>query len=224
MTIDELKDEFIKLYEVPRFKFNTPVYKQVHDAITEFIYENHLENTEEWQKISDNLLYRSSQYMTRQEADTIVSNLELLKRKILSRQNEEFWKYIHPHIKNIVFDKFTSCQYADSVEAAFKEINSRLKKICRKLTNQQKDGNSLMTFIFSENNPILKFEDISVESGLNVQKGYMQIFAGAMTGIRNPKAHENQTISKDAAIKRLVFASLLMDKVDEAVNYTGIIE
>ena len=52
----------------------------------------------------------------------------------------------------------------------------------------------------------------------------MQIFAGAMTGIRNPKAHENQTISKDAAIKRLVFASLLMDKVDEAVNYTGIIE
>jgi len=92
------------------------------------------------------------------------------------------------------------------------------------LTNQQKDGNSLMTFIFSENNPILKFEDISVESGLNVQKGYMQIFAGAMTGIRNPKAHENQTISKDAAIKRLVFASLLMDKVDEAVNYTGIIE
>ena len=58
MTIDELKDEFIKLYEVPRFKFNTPVYKQVHDAITEFIYENHLENTEEWQKISDNLLYR----------------------------------------------------------------------------------------------------------------------------------------------------------------------
>ena len=25
-----------------------------------------------------------------------------------------------------------------------------------------------------------------------------------MTGIRNPKAHENQTISKDAAIKRLI--------------------
>lgn len=224
MTIDELKDEFIKLYDAPRFKFNTPIYKRVHDGITEFIFENHLENTKEWQKISDNLLYRSSQYMTRREADIIISNLDLLKRKILSRQNEAFWEYVHPCIKKIVFDKFNSCQYADSVEAAFKEINSRLKRICRKLTNQEKDGNSLMTFIFSENNPILKFEDTSVESGLNVQKGYMQIFAGAMTGIRNPKAHENQTISKEAAIKRLVFASLLMDKVDEAVIYTQIIE
>ena len=72
------------------------------------------------------------------------------------------------------------------------------------MTGQERDGSSLMNFIFSENNQILKFEDTSTESGLNVQKGYMQIFSGAMTGIRNPKAHENQTISKDAAIKRLI--------------------
>lgn len=224
MTIDELKDEFIKLYDAPKFRFNTPIYKQVHDNITKFIFENHLDNTEEWKKISDNLLYVSNQFMTTSEANIIMYNLELLKRKILLRDNEPFWKYIHPDIKNIVFAKFNSCQYADSVETAFKEINSRLKKICRKLTNQEKDGNALMTFIFSEKTPVLKFEDISVESGLNVQKGYMQIFAGAMTGIRNPKAHENQTISKEAAIKRLVFASLLMDKIDDAINYTNIVE
>ena len=224
MTIDELKEEFLKLYDAPRFRFNTPIYKQVHDNITSFIYENHLEHTEEWRCISDNLLYKSSQFMTTSEADIIMQNLELLKRKILSRQNELFWTYVHPEIKNLVFSKFNSCQYADSVEAAFKEINSRLKKICRKLTGQERDGSSLMNFIFSENNPLLKFEDISTESGLNVQKGYMQIFSGAMTGIRNPKAHENQTISKDAAIKRLIFASLLMDKIDEAVKFTGITE
>ena len=52
----------------------------------------------------------------------------------------------------------------------------------------------------------------------------MQIFAGAMQGIRNPKAHENLYIQKDAAIKRLILASLLMDKVDEAVQNTGIEE
>ena len=56
MTIDELKDEFIKLYGVSHFDFNTPIYKNIHNQITEFIYENHLQDTEEWKKISDNLL------------------------------------------------------------------------------------------------------------------------------------------------------------------------
>lgn len=99
MTIDELKDEFVKLYSVSHFDFNTPIYKNVHNKITEFIYENHLEDTKEWKKISDNLLYKSTQYMTRQEADVIVFNLELLKRKLLSRQHNGFESYLHPIIK-----------------------------------------------------------------------------------------------------------------------------
>ena len=224
MTIDELKDEFVKLYSVSHFDFNTPIYKNVHNKITEFIYENHLEDTKEWKKISDNLLYKSTQYMTRQEADVIVFNLELLKRKLLSRQYNGFESYLHPIIKKVALKQFCNHQYADSVEAAFKEINSRLKKICRKLCRQEKDGAALMNFIFSENNPILKFEDISTSSGHDVQKGYMQIFAGAMTGIRNPKAHENMNIGQEEAIKRLIFASLLMDKIDEALDYSQVTE
>lgn len=224
MTIDELKDEFIKLYGVSHFDFNTPIYKNIHNQITEFIYENHLQDTEEWKKISDNLLYKSTQYMTRQEADVIVLNLELLKRKLLSRQYDGFEKYLHPIIKQTALNKFYYGQYADSVETAFKEINSRLKKICIKQGHSERDGADLMTFIFSENNPVLKFENITTSSGRNVQKGYMQIFAGAMTGIRNPKAHENMCISREAAIKRLIFASLLMDKIDEALDYSQVTE
>ena len=49
----------------------------------------------------------------------------------------------------------------------------------------------------------------------------MQIFAGAMQGIRNPKAHENLSISREDAVKRLVLASLLMDKIDEAISFTN---
>lgn len=224
MTIDELKNKFVKLYGVSHFDFNTPIYKNIHNQITEFIYENHLDDTDEWKKISENLLYKSTQYMTRQEADVIVFNLELLKRKLLSRQYDGFERYLHPIIKQVSFNKFNNHQYADSVESAFKEINSRLKKICRKLGYEEKDGAALMNFVFSENNPILKFEDISTSSGRDVQKGYMQIFSGAMTGIRNPKAHENMFISRDAAIKRLIFASLLMDKIDEALSYSKISE
>ena len=46
----------------------------------------------------------------------------------------------------------------------------------------------------------------------------MQIFAGSMIGIRNPKAHGNQYLDKESAYKRLILASLLMDKIDEAIK------
>ena len=81
-----------------------------------------------------------------------------------------------------------------------------------------------MSFIKTSFSIWLIFEDIKSKSGENVQNGFMQIFAGAMIGIRNPKAHENQTVSKDSAIKSLVFASLLMDKIDEAISYSKISE
>jgi hypothetical protein len=48
--------------------------------------------------------------------------------------------------------------------------------------------------------------------------GYMDIFAGAMTGIRNPKAHENMTITKNRAIHHLFLASLLFNRLDERTN------
>lgn len=225
VTIDELKNDFIRLYDIDeRIRFNTPIYKSFHDNITDLVYKNHLDKEIEWKKISENLLYKSTQYLTRIEADVIIYNIELLKRKILSRNNEAFWEYIHPLLVDLVFDKFYSKQYADCVETAFKEINSRLKKICIQLGYPEKDGSDLMNFIFSANNPILKFEDTSYSSGHSVQQGYMQIFAGAMIGIRNPKAHCNMRILKDEAIKRLVFASLLMDKIDEALKFTKVAE
>ena len=45
----------------------------------------------------------------------------------------------------------------------------------------------------------------------------MEIFAGAMTGIRNPKAHSNIIdIDEKRAIHLIYLASLLMYKLDEA--------
>lgn len=225
ITIEAIISQLKTLYKIDvSITFDLPDYTNFHNNLTNFIYENNLENTEEWQQISNNLVYRSNQRMIAKEADVILIQLELLKRKLLSRENESFWEHIHPLIKQLISKKFYGKHYADCVETAFKEINSRLKKIYRQERNEEKDGSSLMNAIFSPNNPLLKFEDITTETGRNVQNGYMQIFAGAMTGIRNPKAHDNQTITKDAAIKRLIFASLLMDKIDEAIRYSNINE
>ncbi len=69
---------------------------------------------------------------------------------------------------------------------------------------------------FSPRTPIVALADLSTESGKNEQQGYMDIFAGTMTGIRNPKAHHNVVIDEKRTIHLLYLASLLMYKLDEA--------
>lgn len=81
-----------------------------------------------------------------------------------------------------------------------------------------------MTTVFSVNNPLLKICDTSTESGQNEQKGFMFMLHGAMSALRTPKAHANIKITQDDAIRRIMFASMLMYKIDEAVVYSGIQE
>lgn len=219
--IKQLKD----LYDSKeKITFKLPAYEVFHERLTTFIYENHFEKTKEWEIISGNLLYKSSQYMIRSEADNILLNLELLKRKVLANENEDFWSYIHSMIAQVSRGKYSAGYYADAVESAFKEINIRIKKLYIKYRNEERDGKDLMLKTFSPNDPLLTFEELRAVSGKNVQEGYMYIFAGAIQGIRNPKAHDNMNIAREDAIKRLVFASLLMDKVDEALLFSKLTE
>lgn len=225
VDIDDLIAQLKDLYKVQEcICFDLPIYEKFHNDVQHFVYENHFEGTDEWKIISDNLVYKSSQYMVRPEADTILVQLHSLKEKILAKQNEGFWSYLHPMIRNVSGDKLAQGFYADAVESAMKEINTRVKKIYMHYRHEEHDGQDLMRKTFSLSNPLLVFEGVDTTSGKNVQDGYMQIFAGAIQGIRNPKAHENTDISREDAIKRLIFASLLMDKIDEALNYTGLTE
>ena len=71
---------------------------------------------------------------------------------------------------------------------------------------------------------MLKVCDISIDTGMNEQKGLMFMLQGAMSALRNPKAHSNITISKDDAMRRIIYASMLMYKIDEAVKYSRVQE
>lgn len=223
--IDDLISEMKALYQVPgMIRFDTPAYEKFHQNIMSFIYENHFENTPEWEIIAKNLVYTSREYMVSSEADMILMQLDLLKRRVLAKENGGFWSYIHPLIYQISENRFNGGFYADAVESALKEVNSRVKKLYKKHRGEERDGQDLMRKAFTLSNPLLVFEGIDTESGRNVQEGYMQIFAGAMQGIRNPKAHENSNISREDAVKRLILASLLMDKIDEAIRFTNLSE
>jgi uncharacterized protein (TIGR02391 family) len=126
------------------------------------------------------------------------------------------WDLIHPEITKVARTRFESHHHADAVEAAFKELNSVVKTKVTTATGRELDGASLMTTAFSAQNPIIELDDRSTVSGRDIQQGYMQIFAGAMTGVRNPKAHGNINIDENRAIHLLFLASLLMYKLDES--------
>lgn len=129
---------------------------------------------------------------------------------------DDFWSFIHPKIRNITEAKFEAGFYADAVETALKEVNKQVKLYVLNKTGKELDGAGLMTTAFSVNSPIIRLNVLSSETDRNIQQGYMQIFAGTMQGIRNPKAHDNLTPTKNRTIHLIFLASLLMEKLDEA--------
>lgn len=83
---------------------------------------------------------------------------------------------------------FLDGHYASAVLEAFKCLNNYVKQSSGV---HDKDGAKLMTHVFSASNPSLALNALSSVSERDEQTGYMQIFAGAMTGVRNPRAHEH---------------------------------
>ncbi|MFQ6403210.1 MULTISPECIES: TIGR02391 family protein [Bacteria] len=87
----------------------------------------------------------------------------------------------------------------------------------RERSGLQEDGSTLINEAFSIDKPCLVFSDIHTESGKNDQKGFMQILRGAYQGIRNPQAHTlDHDLTEVTAAQYLVFASMLMRKIEEA--------
>lgn len=228
VTIDDLikqVKDFIKFKGSVRF--DLPAYEKFHSGIQDFVCQNHFQNTPEWQIISKNLVYKSTQFMTESEANTILINLNSLRMRVLECENEEFWQYMHPEIIRVSKQLFKNGSYANATTDAFIEINGRVKKLYSTISpdaDSIPDGCALMTTVFSNNKPMLEICDRSDDSGKNTQLGYMNMLSGAMSALRNPKAHENIVITREDAVRRLLFASMLMYKIDEAVAYSKVKE
>jgi uncharacterized protein (TIGR02391 family) len=115
---------------------------------------------------------------------------------------------IHPKIKEVTESLFKDGHYSQAIFEAFKMIESQVRK---KSKMNDKEGSDLMHHAFDENNPILKINPLKNLSDKDEQYGFRFIFAGAMTGIRNPKAHEIIK-QKDpiTTLEYICLASLLM--------------
>ena len=129
----------------------------------------------------------------------------------------DIWSLIHPSIAEVSKKRIKDGYYADAVEAACKTLNARVRDIVLDQTGEELDGAGLMRKAFSPGNPIIRIASPASKSGHDTQQGYMEIYAGVMTGIRNPKAHDNEMITKEDALRKLMMISLLMYKIDGRV-------
>lgn len=99
------------------------------------------------------------------------------------------------------------------MEEAYKFLDNLVKKT----SGINETGAKLMQTVFSASNPVLMLNAGSSTSELDEQKGYLQIFAGCMTGIRNPRAHECEwEDNEEHALQLLVFANYLVERVENS--------
>ena len=111
-------------------------------------------------------------------------------------------------LRQICRSLFVDGYYDIAVERAYVYVNNMVKE---KTRFTDKDGAALMQEVFSAKFPVLRLNAFHSQSDKNEQRGYMNIFAGSMTGIRNPRAHEHDLDDiPEAALERLVLANHLM--------------
>lgn len=120
-----------------------------------------------------------------------------------------------PELISTTRELYANGHFAQSVEEAFKYINNLVKH----RTGLKSDGADLMNRAFSLSAPRLKLSGLKTQSQKDQQTGYMMMLGGAMTGIRNPRAHEHQYLDDPrAALELLCFANHLARHVRSAVR------
>ena len=119
---------------------------------------------------------------------------------------------------------FKDGHFARAVEEAYKLLDNLVKRQAG-LNKSGLTGSKLMESVFSCNNPILRLNAATNASESDEQKGYMLIFSGCMTGIRNPRAHESDwEDTEDRAIQLLTFANHLIERTLMSEKQTASIQ
>ena len=73
-----------------------------------------------------------------------------------------------------------------------------------------------MERVFSPSNPVLKFNGLADQSDKDEQKGFMMMFSGAVSGLRNPRAHGFIKVDPERSPEFIAFVSLLAKLLEGA--------
>lgn len=120
--------------------------------------------------------------------------------------------------KSLVFvakELFVNSHYSQAIFEGCKVLENLVKK----KSGLTISGVPLMQQAFSVNKPILKFNQMTDQSERDEQAGLMQIYAGVMQGIRDPKGHSIINLKdREKALEYLSLISLLLRRLDEVTT------
>jgi len=116
---------------------------------------------------------------------------------------------IHPDISKVSLTLFDNGHYSHATFEAFKLIDNRVKKI----SGIKDTGFNLMMAAFDPKTPRIQLNALQSMSDTDEQLGFRHVFAGAMSGIRNPRGHDNEIDRPDTidlCLDHLSVASVLL--------------
>jgi uncharacterized protein (TIGR02391 family) len=150
----------------------------------------------------------------------IEAAIEWLNEKLVDAEDDAAGKTLrayqglalHPEIAKAASKLYLDGHYANAVLDAVKALNN----LVRLRSGLMEDGATLMEKAFSPSNPIIKFNDLSTQSDRDEQLGFMRMFSGAVSGLRNPRAHDFIHDDPERALEFIAFVSLLAKLLDEA--------
>ena len=120
---------------------------------------------------------------------------------------------LQARIAEVSLALYADGHYAKAVLEASKSLINFVKEKSRR---EDIDGAGLMTTVFSKDNPILAFNDLSNQSDFDEQQGMMHLFQGVVLAVRNPRGHEFPDDTPERAMEYISFISMLAKFVSES--------
>jgi uncharacterized protein (TIGR02391 family) len=120
---------------------------------------------------------------------------------------------LHPRILDVSRDLYLDGYHWEAVFAAAKALVNYVKE---RSGRHDLDGAPLVRAVFSRNDPVLAFNNLTDQTDLDEQEGMMHFFEGAVLGIRNPGGHSFPEGPEQRAVEYLSLLSLLAYRVQEA--------
>jgi uncharacterized protein (TIGR02391 family) len=119
---------------------------------------------------------------------------------------------LHPEVERAAGKLYRDGHYANAIEDSVKALNA----LVRLRSGHDSDGTLLMERVFTPSSPILRFNDLQTQTDRDEQKGFMMLFSGAVSGLRNPRAHAIIQDNPERALEFIAFVSLLAKLLDNA--------
>ena len=120
---------------------------------------------------------------------------------------------LHPVVGGASSKLFRDGHYAEAIFAACKALNNVVQSASGIFEG---DGDDLMKRVFSAKNPILRFNDMDDKWDEGEQRGFMDLYAGAIGAFRNQRGHKFIQDDPEFALEVIAFVSFLAKLAERA--------